>query len=327
MSARTRKRARMESDPNPSRAAQDMGTGQEDSVVEGKKDHEFWYEDGNIDMFSLPQPPDPAPLQAGGAWPVVHLTDSPDEVRHLLRVCLPKADASRYASAEPTYDEIASLIHLGHKYQMPQLVDSSISYLKRYYPDDFDTYEKLDSWWPPKFKSSHAIGVVNLARLTGCMELLPAALLSCCLLGTVVFTGVSQRRGGPREQLTPSDLQLCYFARSELAAAAVAMVLRICRPKQADLCKQSHTCQSALLKLISEQHLHADQLCKLNPLVSNLPLYEHLRDVLCRRCFAMLEERDVSERRAMWKKLPDLLGIVVEGWAADDSAATQAATV
>ena len=42
------------------------------------------------DMFSLPQPSDG---QAGGAsCPVVHLSDSPDDVRALLHVCMPKTD-------------------------------------------------------------------------------------------------------------------------------------------------------------------------------------------------------------------------------------------
>ncbi len=366
MSEPIRKRARHDSDTDPSSCAPPQEIGTDQQVVDRERDRELWYEDGNIslvagntefrvfkgiladhspvfkDMFSLPQPPNPAPSQASEACPVVHLTDSPEEVRHLLRVCIPKTGTryvtprfraaawrdvscfypglSRYAPRDPTYDEIASLVCLGHKYQIPHLVDDSISYLKRYFTDDFDTYAKLDPLCPPRFTTCHAVGVVNLARLTGCMQLLPSALLMCCLIGDKVFKGAFRRRGAQREQLNPDDLRLCYVARTELAAAAVAMMLRIFRPQYADRCKQPHTCQSALISLVSQQHEHANQICTTNPFMPRLTLYEHLRGVLCRRCFAMLEERDTTERRTMRKKLPELLGIVVDGWAADDNA-------
>ena len=101
---RPQKRARSQSD--------DRSEGP--STGARRKDEDFWYEDGNItlatrdvdfrvfkgilaehspvfkDMFSLPQPSDG---QAGGAsCSVVHLSDSPDDVRALLHVCMPKTD-------------------------------------------------------------------------------------------------------------------------------------------------------------------------------------------------------------------------------------------
>lgn len=82
---------------------------------------EFWFGDGNIilvardvefrvykgiladhspvfdDMFSFPQPtPSTTPPLATSTGsttdtcPFVHLTDSPEDLRHLLRVCMPK---------------------------------------------------------------------------------------------------------------------------------------------------------------------------------------------------------------------------------------------
>ena len=100
---RAHKRARSESD--------DRSEGP--STGARRKDEDFWYEDGNItlatrdvdfrvfkgilaehspvfkDMFSLPQPSDG---EAGASGPVVHLSDSPDDVRALLHVCMPKTD-------------------------------------------------------------------------------------------------------------------------------------------------------------------------------------------------------------------------------------------
>ncbi|KAM5537271.1 hypothetical protein V8D89_009001 [Ganoderma adspersum] len=80
-----------------------------------EKDKGFWYEDGNVilvagnvefrvfkgiladhspvfkDMFALPQP-DIAPSD-NAVCPVVDITDSPSDLRHILRLIMPKAEA------------------------------------------------------------------------------------------------------------------------------------------------------------------------------------------------------------------------------------------
>ena len=104
-----RKRARLDSD-STSDDGEAANAGRDEAAAHN--DEEFWYEDGTIiliareiefrvykgllaersplfkDMLSLPQPPqssyDSAPC------PVVHLSDSPEDLRHLLRVCMPK---------------------------------------------------------------------------------------------------------------------------------------------------------------------------------------------------------------------------------------------
>lgn len=81
-----------------------------------KRDDKFWFEDGNIvliarniefrvykgilakhssvfqDMFSLPPPVAPESSRdtaaPADACPVVHLSDSPEDLRHVLRVCM-----------------------------------------------------------------------------------------------------------------------------------------------------------------------------------------------------------------------------------------------
>ncbi|TFK85581.1 hypothetical protein K466DRAFT_601028 [Polyporus arcularius HHB13444] len=353
MSEHTRKRARLDSEELDGNVAawRQMAGEEIASVVEHKRDDEFWYEDGNIilvagdtgfcvfkgilsdhspvfrDMFSLPQPPNLASSSAAERCPVVSLTDSPNELRHLLRACIPKNVEDRFLPPEPTYDEIASLIRLGHKYQIQQLVDSSIAYLRRYYPHDFDAWDKLGQHKrPPNFRSLNTIGVVSLARLTGCMDLLPAALLAICFFRKdCAFSSVpSAAPGGPIEKLSMDDIQLCFYARVELAAVGVEMGLRICYPVVANTCAQPRTCKAALIDLISTQHENGHALCALNPFRPYSACYQSARATICRSCYAMLEERDRSERRAMWKKLPELLGIVVNGWAPDDNAGAAA---
>ena len=83
--------------------------------AENERDREFWYEDGNVilvagnvefrvfkgiladhspvfkDMFTLPQP-DTTPSETV-ACPTVDLSDSPSDLRHILRFIIPKAEA------------------------------------------------------------------------------------------------------------------------------------------------------------------------------------------------------------------------------------------
>lgn len=107
----TRKRAR-----TSSVSATANSHGEIEPVAERKRDVEFWYSDGNIilvardvefrvfkgilaehspvfrDMFSLPQPlpAKPSVASADDMCPVVHLSDSPEDLRHVLRVYMPK---------------------------------------------------------------------------------------------------------------------------------------------------------------------------------------------------------------------------------------------
>lgn len=126
MSARvTRKRARLDSatddgcDTQQSTAKGSLEDPVQDNSGSARaRDEEFWYDDGTIilvagnvefrvykgilaenssvfrDMFSLPQPPissgsSDTPSPDNGC-PVVHLSDSPEDLRHILRVYTPK---------------------------------------------------------------------------------------------------------------------------------------------------------------------------------------------------------------------------------------------
>ena len=112
MSMSTRKRQRRELDssenscPGDESASSGNGASEEQRRI---RDEEFWFEDGSValvardvefrvykgalasrspvfkDMFSLPQPQD----VSSSSVPVVQLADSPEDIRHFLRICLP----------------------------------------------------------------------------------------------------------------------------------------------------------------------------------------------------------------------------------------------
>lgn len=90
-----------------------------ESLEKPVRDEEFWFEDGTVtlvagdvhflvykgilannspvfnDMFSLPQPLDRDDSRGPTSWatPVVHLSDSPADLRCLLRLQMPGTDA------------------------------------------------------------------------------------------------------------------------------------------------------------------------------------------------------------------------------------------
>ena len=122
----TRKRARTEEE-NDSAVAKSEENGQaggsdgaEAAEAILKKDEEFWLEDGTIvlvtgdiefrvyggllanhspvlkEEFAKPHPTRSTLVHGAGFFlcPVVHLSDSPHDLRHLLRACMPSSNAT-----------------------------------------------------------------------------------------------------------------------------------------------------------------------------------------------------------------------------------------
>ncbi|RPD53658.1 hypothetical protein L226DRAFT_532808 [Lentinus tigrinus ALCF2SS1-7] len=160
-----------------------METRVEDTVqgsasVELRRDEEFWLDDGTVilvargvgfrvyrgvlsmhssvfsHMFSLSQPDDllSAGLSPELKCPVVHLDDSPEDLRHILRAFLP-GKGQRFVHGQleyPTYDMISAYARLGHKYQIDHLLGQALQYLQDHFTDDFGRW----------FTSTHETGFV-----------------------------------------------------------------------------------------------------------------------------------------------------------------------
>ncbi|RPD58548.1 hypothetical protein L226DRAFT_466512 [Lentinus tigrinus ALCF2SS1-7] len=317
------------------RSRQDGINASEDAEgVARTRDEEFWFDDGSIiliarnvefrvykglladhspvfrDMFSLPQPP----ISEGELetpCPVVHLSDSAEDVRCLLRVCMPKTDF-KY---DPTYESIASSIRLGHKYQIATLVNHAVGYLKEYYTDDYGKWKSHKMGPPPRFQLVHAIGVVNLARLIECDSILPTAILHCCQLGAAgrLVSGLP-RADGTTEHLSASDLALCFSAIMHLARAWVTIALRVRAPTKSPSCYHPIQCMRTFATRLNGPHIDEEKLCYPNPFYSFGYLFTGFSDSVCTSCYAMLCKRDVDERKDLWARLPATLGLHVAGW-------------
>ncbi|KAI0752028.1 hypothetical protein C8Q74DRAFT_1211611 [Fomes fomentarius] len=306
------------------------------------RDEELWFEDGSLilvardiefrvykgplvaqsgffkDMLSLPQPGDssstPSNNSSSPSCATIHLSDSPEDLRHFLRVFV---GTLRF---EPTFNEISACIRLGHKYQCETLMQRCLAYLRKYYTDNFDLWFQVDSLDPPSFLAIHRIGVVNLARLTGADYLLPVALLRCCMLGPEISQGF-EREDGTWETLSIEDLTRCFVGRAFLFEATFVAAHRALRPTVADGCTNPERCTGALQHLLSEMVAHESVMKGVRNLRFDYTYswYANRTEqgrALCSKCYPLVGSsgRPAEDQRAIFKRLPEFMGVTVEGW-------------
>ncbi|OJT09460.1 hypothetical protein TRAPUB_14063 [Trametes pubescens] len=317
------------------------------------RDAEFWFRDGNIvlvardvdfrvykgiladqspvfdDMFSFPQPAPftPPRLELASssntdACPFVHLSDSPEDLRHLLRVCMPKKGmfSPFQPPADPSYASIAAAARLGHKYQMTRLFEQALNYLKTHYTNDFEAWEKQNTYVPRGFADVEAIGVVNLARFLGETNLLTTALFACCQLGSRQIISGFAREDGTREQLTLDDIGLCLDAKPRLVQESVRVVLRVLRPIGSRSCTTATPCRSGFRHLLEKVRVRVGEVAGTDPFLGLFnALGSDADGELCRSCWLMAENRDSVEKRAVWDRLPEILGLAKTGPGGDGS--------
>ncbi|KAI1786070.1 hypothetical protein LXA43DRAFT_1111894 [Ganoderma leucocontextum] len=266
------------SDDNHARAGPSQ-----DSVP--KRDGRYWLEDGNVvliagetafriyksllarqsevfrDMFSA------SDLDAGPMFdgcPAVHLSDSAEDLRALLQALMPVERRHIYSEHRAySFDELAAMVLLGHKYQIEDVQEQALNLLKTFYTDQFDTWEKtLDSRWDPgvlfSIETANPIGAVHLARLLSEPSMLPVAFFGCAVLGSEVLDGWT-RQDGSVEYLSPEDTKRAVDGYGELSLDCIPTIDRIFNPTPDPDCMSQDTCQEDLQVLYSFAKLEGKQ--------------------------------------------------------------------
>ncbi|KAH9912500.1 uncharacterized protein BXZ73DRAFT_107391 [Epithele typhae] len=211
------------------------------SCLPSAKDEEFWYSDGTVvliessgilafkvyhgllarfshvfrEMLAFPAP-STAPSLHG--VPVVHLSDSAHDLRHLLQVVFNKPMVQgRQVTPAPqsvSFDHISAVIRLAHKYQMDDILEDALAVLRGYYTTRYISWTaRADNILAAT--PSHAIDAVLLARLTDAHALLPTALMHCSALGPRVVHGHT-RTDGTVVRLADADVVRALDGRAEL---------------------------------------------------------------------------------------------------------------
>ncbi|TFK88122.1 hypothetical protein K466DRAFT_86287 [Polyporus arcularius HHB13444] len=211
---------------------------------------------------------------------------------------------------------------------MTRLYDHAVAFLKAQFTADLDNRDKLAAagWVPSGWKREEVIGVVNLARFVGEPTILPAALLGCMALGSGLVPGFV-REDGVTERLSNEDLGICVAASATGRILAASASARIRLAARIGSCKmprpqagrnyapgygpQGSDPNTRIIKMAEKLVGVVDPLAKISDLLETDEIHH------CPECFKVTEEWDASERRRLWNRLPELLGVEVPGW--DDS--------
>ncbi|PIL26268.1 hypothetical protein GSI_12024 [Ganoderma sinense ZZ0214-1] len=252
--------------------------------------------------------------------PVVHVPDSPEDLRYLLRTCSSKRPGRLYDEREPSYQEISAAIRLGRKYQIAELYSQSVEFLQSYFPNIFLEQRQTAALLPPGWKELDAIGVVNLARLTGELSLLPSALVTCICAKSTGPNGIvhgNTQADGSEEHLSPNDLAICFNGKTSLRTATAAAAFRIFKPIDSRVCKRPAACNTAIREVLRSLEDNLGLLLDGDPFPSLRSLCGPRGSIaVCPDCMDMLQERSLREWSGVWDRLPELLGIHVPGWGA-----------
>ncbi|KAI0640933.1 hypothetical protein C8Q79DRAFT_1014771 [Trametes meyenii] len=312
---------------------------QQDVAPQFEHDKEFWLEDGTIilvagnfafrvyqglltkqsevfrDMFASCVP---GKGESYAGCPLVHMPDSPEDLRRLLRVILP-ANRIRFWRDEPQYidlsfEQISATIRMGNKYGIADIERQGIRALRTYFTDRFEEYASEKYYSEVDFEEVHSIGAINCARLTDTVEVLPFAMYTCCALRGDVLDGYT-REDGTVEYLSHEDLRRVLNGRDELAREAFTMLFRIFKPSPSSGCTGPGTCFSKLVRIQNYVGTIRD--------AGNAGVLENWRTIIdeqgdaegiCNVCTKLLMTRDRRERRKMWGRLPRIFDLDIQDW-------------
>ncbi|KAM5537296.1 hypothetical protein V8D89_009026 [Ganoderma adspersum] len=266
------------------------------------KDEEFWFEDDEEQTISCP---------------VVHVSDSPMDLRYLHRVCFSKRLGRLYNELELSYHEVSAAIRLGDKYKITQLYSQSMEYLKHYFPSNFDSWLELSLYGAPAWDKIESIGAINLGRMTGELSILPAAFLACICMDIHRDQGIGHGitlNGGSKEHLLPNDLTACFDGKSSLRTATATMTLRAFKPIVLAQCKTPAACKKALRGMLLNFEYNIDVLLNGNPFPGCKIFLDSAAVEVCLACMTMVEERSRKEHEDVWNRLPELFSVKVPGW-------------
>ena len=217
----------------------------------------------------------------------------------------------------PTFHEISAYARLGHKYQIDTLLDQSLEYLETYFTDDLDAWIASEFLIPLNFRRVHAIGVVNIARLTGRDILLPIALAVCTTLDGDRLVRGFRREDGSMETLRRDDLVRCINGKQYLMQDGTAVALSTFTHATATRCHSRDLCQSTMMRLLVSYRLEPEMIANDHPFRRWSAFTEGWLEgagYICMNCLLELEKRFYEEQWAVWKRLPKTFGVDVEDW-------------
>ncbi|RPD58559.1 hypothetical protein L226DRAFT_147562 [Lentinus tigrinus ALCF2SS1-7] len=212
---------------------------------------------------------------------------------------------------------VSAYIRIAHKYQMDTILNQWLGYLKKHFTSRFKQWISHERMVPEGFDPIHAIGVVNLARLTGCTSILPTAIAVCTTLGEKIVTGFT-RNDGIHEQLSMADLGRCFQAKGHLIQANATAIAVALEPEiVTENCSSDECSEQIRLFVENGRSIFAADYLAPEGLVPPWSNYEASLaegyDVCC-HCLEMMRDDYKNNQRVIWRRLPEITGVQVDGW-------------
>ncbi|KAH7922344.1 hypothetical protein BV22DRAFT_1037567 [Leucogyrophana mollusca] len=253
------------------------------------------------EMFSIP-PPENAETFAD--CPIVHLTDTRAQVRHLLMTLYYPFHFHDYADSYAFLDDI---LRASTKYNIDNLRKNAIAKLLPSFPNTLAGFDSIVRS-PTRLRESkrRAMAVINLARSTGCLEMLPSAFYFCSRLPVHTIL-----RGNGVTTICTDDAAKCIIGREKLlkkwdkrthaflydknlVPRHVFAVCPDCPESESE--KVAHT-----LKFFQEKDTARP---------FGLELFEDWDRIgVCRNLAVSLEAKHQKAREKLWEMLPEIFGL------------------
>ncbi|KAJ7707371.1 hypothetical protein B0H17DRAFT_1032527 [Mycena rosella] len=247
-------------------------------------------------MQGLPQPQDQPSVEG---CPIVELSDSVEDVKHVLAALY---NPLFFAQKALTLPIIASHIRLGQKYDFTDLLPSIVERLTYENPTTLDAYEALK-----KSRSATRIvgyrglnfDTVTLARETNILSVLPCAYFRVlvCSSPAQIFDGVN-RSNGTLATLSPIDQRRCSLGRAAILRAQWVYTLGWVREDTEDTsCTDRSACQREKASFVLEC-VGSGKIAAFNPI--------SIADILtlCPTCNRLSKTKMTEGRQKMWELLP-----------------------
>ncbi|KAH9916569.1 uncharacterized protein BXZ73DRAFT_105764 [Epithele typhae] len=279
---------------------------------------------------SFPIPEVLVELDVLSGLPIVTVQDAARDWRYALRALMGDTIASRVTVCEMpkiTSEQVFAFIRLGHKYQMESLRRTGLDYLKHYFTSDFGCYLSCHVYtngdlMRDRFGNHDAIGVANLARLTGELSLLPTALLLCCRLDLrdlrehgLLYSD------GQKEVLNKEDWLHCCQAAPEIVRTVASTAWEIFKtlPGECEHVFEGIGCMAEISNLRDSvvPKLIESLTRTMDPFLGRVDKQDDWKDAtenMAPRCRQRLSEALRRRREAVWEMLPSLFNIEIEDW-------------
>ncbi|KAI0742396.1 hypothetical protein C8Q80DRAFT_1328262 [Daedaleopsis nitida] len=302
-----------------------------DAPTQLKRHDEFWLNDGNIVLIArdtafrvyrgllasqssvfedILASSTPIADEVFDGCPAVRLSDSPVDVSHLLRFLLPAKQRTLYHQEKPLpFDLLFSAVTLAHKYHIEDVERQALELIKDGLSFKFRQRTLV------RYQPQQAIGAVNLARLTNTPSILPTALYECCGLRGAILDGW-KREDGSVEFLSQGDLRRCINGRDSLSCINFQLIHEVFHPMPSEDCTSHRVCEVGLGLVLRDATTAggSDDYSVLSTWEEVIRDSVRKHDV-CAECLSRLLERDISERRFRWMRLPVMFNVQITGLA------------